>query len=36
MRFEWAESGHCQRGRVATLFGVEGHGAHGNKSGMAT
>ena len=34
--FEWAESGHCQRGRVATLFGVGGHGAHGNKGGMAT
>jgi hypothetical protein len=28
-----AESGHCQRGGVATLRGVGGHGAHGNEGG---
>ena len=28
-----AESRHCQRGGIAALRGVGGHGAHGNKSG---
>ena len=29
-----AESRHCQRGGIAALRGVGGHGAHGNKDGM--
>jgi hypothetical protein len=33
--FEWAELRHCQRGGVATLRGVGGHGAHGNKGGTS-